>query len=243
MRSGDVFTDANLQERLMPMERLRPTMWAHARPGVVRTDGSGNISSIVTGTRINLSQGTASARPSIGSILGRSTMKFATPGTQNVLNSDSDMLSLSAFSMASLWWQRSTEVTSLLIQDIFNSPFGRIRSTTTPEAIGEYVSVSGSVSIANNSPVLATLVASGSSGTFRVGSSSISLSDFITPEDSRIQLTSTTGCDYFEVVVFDRQITENETRLLEGVMAWSNGFPEILGAGHPFLTRPPLLGD
>lgn len=153
------------------------------------------------------------------------------------------MIAIGIFSMACLWWQRSGEVAALSVLDIFAATLGRIYSTITPNAAADVAFTTNTIGIANDTAVLATLVYDGTNGIFRVGASSLTITDSFTPEDATIQLTSTAGCDYFEAAVFNRALSASETRILEGIMAWSNGFPQSLGAGHPFLNRPPMLGD
>jgi hypothetical protein len=240
MRSGDVYTDANLQGRLMPMQSLRPIIWAHARPGVVRTDGSGNISSIVTGTSLNFTQSNSSNRPPLGSVAGRPTIRTT---VSKPLGSSATISSLSEFTVAVLYWQKSSETFELEILDIFDNPMGSLRNDTTPAVRGSLGSSPSDISVGQNLPIVASLVGQVTSGVLRVGSLSSIVASVYSQEDSQITLKSADACDVFEVVFFDRALQAADIRRLEGILAWSSGFPEALGGGHPYLNRPPLLGD
>ena len=236
MRSGDVYTDANLQGRLMPMQRLRPIIWAHARPGVVRTDGTGAIASIETGTPVTL-QNSATFRPPLGSVAGRPTIRAT---VSKPLTGNSTINPLDPFTMAVLYWQKSSETFEFKAVDIFFNPMGSLQNNTTPAVLGSLGGASSNVSVSQNSPIVASLV---STGTLRVGSGSSAVTVGYSSEESGISLNSADACDVFEVVFFDRALQTSDVQRVEGILAWSSGFPEALGGGHPYLTRPPLLGD
>jgi hypothetical protein len=242
MRSGDVFVDAATQSRLMTMPRLRPAAWAHARPGVVRTDGSGNISSIATGMEFTFSQSSAGNRPSVATTAGRPVIR-STSSLQLSTNT-AYFPSGSTFecSLVVMWWSRASEGPIAYIDDLFLNEFVRVDYNTTPQAIGSYAGTTQVVTIANDRPYVASIRADGSNpATFRVGDSSQTISSSYSTEDSAAYLSG--NCDYFEVAVFLRQLSAHETTLAEAIMAWSNGLPNALGGAHPFRNRPPLIGD
>lgn len=241
MRSGDVYTDAATQSRLVPMQRLRPAAWAHARPGVVRTDGSGNISSIETGASIPFSQSSASNRPSVVTTAGRFAIR-STASQQLATSFTSYFPLLGPCSLVVMWWSRSNEGPNAQIVDIAFNECVRVGYNTTPQAMGGYGGISQSVTITNDRPYVASIRADGSNpATFRVDNSSQSITSSYSSEDASAQFSG--NCDYFEIAVFTRELSAHETLLAEGIMAWSNGLPDALGGAHPFRNRPPLIGD
>lgn len=48
---------------------------------------------------------------------------------------------------------------------------------------------------------------------------------------------------YRHVVCSSSFLTRSEIALIEGVIAWDDGFQNSLAASHPFVNRPPLIGD
>jgi hypothetical protein len=142
--------------------------------------------------------------------------------------------------MAVLYWQKSSETFEFKAVDIFFNPMGSLQNNTTPAVLGSLGGASSNVSVSQNSPIVASL---GSTGTLRVGSGSSAVTVGYSSEESGISLNSADACDVFEVVFFDRALQTSDVQRVEGILAWSSGFPEALGGGHPYLTRPPLLGD
>ena len=242
MRSGDVYTDAATQSRLMPIPRLRPAAWAHARPGVVRTNGSGNISSIETGAPYAWTSPSPGNSPALATTAGRPVIRSNTASSTKLETSTLPASIDSSCSLVVMWWSRANEGPLARIHDIFFNEFVRVGYNTTPQAIGSYGGVTQSVSIANNRPYVASIRADGSNpATFRVGDSSQTISGGLSAEDSTAEFLG--NCDYFEIAAFTRQLSAHETLLAEAIMAWSNGLPNALGGEHPFRHRPPLLGD
>jgi hypothetical protein len=242
MRSGDVFVDAATQSRLMTMPRLRPAAWAHARPGVVRTNGSGNISSIETGMPYGWTSPSPGNSPALATTAGRPVIRSNTTSSTKLETSTLPTQFDFSCSLVVMWWSRANEGPLARILDLFSAEFIRVGYNTTPQAIGSYGGVTQSASIANDRPYVASIRADGSNpATFRVGDSSQTISAGLSAEDSTAEFLG--NCDYFEVAVFTRELSAHETTLAEAIMAWSNGLPNALGGAHPFRNRPPLIGD
>lgn len=243
MRSGDVYVDGATQERLMTMPRLRPAAWAHARDGVVRTDGSGNISSIQTGMPYAWTSPSPGNSPALATTAGRRVIRSNSSLSTSLQTSTLPTSLNPDCSLIIMWWSRANEGPSAQIEDVFTNQFVRIGYYMPPQAIGSYGGVTQSVTISNNRPYVASIRADGTNpATFRVGDSLLTItSSGYNSEDSTALLLGT--CDYFETAVFTRQLSAHETLLAEGIMAWSNGLPDALGGAHPFRNRPPLIGD
>ena len=224
----------------MPLNRLRPLAWAHARPGAIRTDGSGNIESIETGAPKSLSQSTSSVRPAIGNVLSRPTIRL---GLNKQLTFDTYDF-IEQCSLLVLWWQRAGEGPLVKIEDINQNRAISIEYSLFELAFGLIGSGAQSIAVAQDKPYLATIASGGSSGPFRVGATSTTVSGSFNSEDAVVNITSDLyPCDYFEIVAFDRELDVTQLELAEGIVAWANGFPEVLGGGHRFRSRPPMIGD
>ena len=242
MRSGDVNSDANLQQRVMPMLRLRPAAWAHARPGVVRTDGSGKISSIETGAPYKFTSPSPGNSPALVTTAGQNAIRSNTASSTSL--GTSTIPQAGPCSLIVLWWSAANQGPAARVEDISSgqNEFVRVGYSTTPQAIGSYGGVTQSVSIDNNRPYVASSRADGDNpATFRIANSSQTISSSYSSEDVTVSFLG--NCDYFEVAFFTRELSASETMLAEAIMAWSNGFPNALGGAHPFRNRPPLLGD
>jgi hypothetical protein len=241
MRSGDVFVDAATQSRLMTMPRLRPAAWAHARPGVVRTDGSGNISSIETGMPYGWTSPSPGNSPALATTAGRPVIRSNTTSSTKLETSTLPTVVDSDCSLVVMWWSRANEGPLARILDLFSAEFIRVGYNTTPQVIGSSGGVTQTVTIENDRPYVASIRTNSSTATFRVGNSSQTISAGLSAEDSTAEFLG--NCDYFEIAAFTRELSAHETLLAEAIMAWSNGLPNALGGAHPFRNRPPLLGD
>ena len=242
MRSGDVLVDTGIQQRLLPLLRLRPAAWAHARPGVVRTDGSGNISSIETGTQFTWTSPSPGNRTALATTAGRPVIRSNTASSTKLETSTLPTSLDAACSLVVMWWSRANEGPLARILDIFSNEFVRVGYNTTPQAIGSYGGITQSVSITNDRPYVASIRADGiNPATFRVDNSSQTISSGYSSEESTAEFSG--NCDYFEIAVFTRMLSAHEILLAEGIVAWSSGLPEALSNDHPFRNRPPTLGD
>jgi len=147
-----------------------------------------------------------------------------------------------------MYWQASGGGPAVKIEDVYATRFLAFDYSLFSLLFGSISSATQSQAVSNDTPYLATIATNGSDGPFRLGGTSVTVSGGgFAGEDAMLTVAlssmASSPVDYFEIVAFDRNLNVEELQLVEGIVAWSNGLPEVLNGQHRFRTRPPLIGD
>lgn len=239
MRTGSLQADGAAQGRLWTMDMLRPYSWMHARDGVVDINGTGRLTSINCKCDVQFlyeTNGLTRVLSSQGPRIEGSPTDY--------LKAQQGSVFFESFTLGVVWQVTNNQAVFNVRDSLFSDLCAISAAPTSSKITATIYTTSFDQAYTGTGPTIATLSynAFTQTGRFAVNGVGNSVSASSNSDYFESRLTCSTNNGIYEAVFFNRFLGLRESQILEGILAWSNGFGSLL-TSHPFSSRPPMRGD